>query len=194
MKSDTFLLGICSIWFDVYLFSCLFSFNQTALCILSIFAHYSRNLKIMDENENSSKESAKVVLYYSLPLRKLASTVVSLPLTALVVCFISAVLFQFDDVHETHCKVRSESQLKSCSSFFLYYRKKDIIKLYICSKEKNSSYKTMLFTSRYTTLYLPLVQSLGSVLNDISGVHSLLYTWHHVTSLLLFTMPRCPLY
>ncbi|XP_026680403.1 post-GPI attachment to proteins factor 2-like [Diaphorina citri] len=56
----------------------------------------------MDENENSSKESAKVVLYYSLPLRKLASTVVSLPLTALVVCFISAVLFQFDDVHETH--------------------------------------------------------------------------------------------
>ncbi|KAI5732723.1 hypothetical protein M8J76_003392 [Diaphorina citri] len=59
----------------------------------------------MDENENGSKESAKVVLYYSLPLRKLASTVVSLPLTALVVCFISAVLFQFDDVHETHCKV-----------------------------------------------------------------------------------------
>lgn len=57
----------------------------------------------MDENDNNSKQ--EVVLYYSLPLQKLASTVVSLPLTALIVCFVSAVIFQFDDVHETHCKV-----------------------------------------------------------------------------------------
>uniref|UniRef100_A0A8D8SQE3 Post-GPI attachment to proteins factor 2-like n=1 Tax=Cacopsylla melanoneura TaxID=428564 RepID=A0A8D8SQE3_9HEMI len=61
----------------------------------------------MEESETSKKEEPgdEIILYYALPLRKLACMVVSLPLAALVLCFISSIIFQFDSVHETHCKV-----------------------------------------------------------------------------------------
>ncbi|KAL1459897.1 hypothetical protein WDU94_011845 [Cyamophila willieti] len=70
----------------------------------------------MEENETNKKEPGDgIILYYSLPLRKLACTVVSLPLTGLVACFISAVIFQFDDVHD------KESCMMFTPNFYLFF-------------------------------------------------------------------------
>lgn len=38
-------------------------------------------------------------------VRKLAFITIALPFSALVICFITAYIFRYDDVHETHCRV-----------------------------------------------------------------------------------------
>lgn len=40
-----------------------------------------------------------------LGFREICSVTAALPIVTLVICFVSAVVFQFDDVHETHCRV-----------------------------------------------------------------------------------------
>lgn len=45
-------------------------------------------------------------VYIKVSFRQLCLVTVSLPLCALVVCFITAYIFQPDEIHETHCRVR----------------------------------------------------------------------------------------
>ncbi|CAH0721499.1 unnamed protein product, partial [Brenthis ino] len=44
-------------------------------------------------------------LLWSCSLRKICLTALWLPLGALVFCYVSASIFQADDIHETHCRV-----------------------------------------------------------------------------------------
>ncbi|XP_065215907.1 post-GPI attachment to proteins factor 2-like [Planococcus citri] len=54
---------------------------------------------------NAPEVNKSVQNLYSVSVRKLACVTVALPFFALFVCFITAYIFQFDDVHETHCRV-----------------------------------------------------------------------------------------
>lgn len=38
-------------------------------------------------------------------VRRLSFITIALPFSALVICFITAYIFRYDDVHETHCRV-----------------------------------------------------------------------------------------
>lgn len=42
-----------------------------------------------------------------LGFREICSVTAALPLVTMFICFVSAVVFQFDDVHETHCRVNT---------------------------------------------------------------------------------------
>ncbi|XP_046430839.1 post-GPI attachment to proteins factor 2-like isoform X1 [Neodiprion pinetum] len=56
----------------------------------------------MELNNVGSNKSS---VYLAVRFRKLCLATVSLPLIALLVCFITAYIFQQDDIHETHCRV-----------------------------------------------------------------------------------------
>lgn len=45
------------------------------------------------------------IVYFTLSFRQLCLFTVSLPLVALFTCFVTAYIFQQDDIHETHCRV-----------------------------------------------------------------------------------------
>ncbi|XP_063239730.1 post-GPI attachment to proteins factor 2-like [Bacillus rossius redtenbacheri] len=47
----------------------------------------------------------KVAIYFMINFRELCLITLSLPLSALFICFITAYIFQQDEIHETHCKV-----------------------------------------------------------------------------------------
>lgn len=49
--------------------------------------------------------ATKCSVYLAVQFRKLCMATVSLPLIALLVCFVTAYIFQQDDIHETHCRV-----------------------------------------------------------------------------------------
>lgn len=46
-----------------------------------------------------------MLFFFNLSIRKLAFVGVSLPLITLLTCLATAYVFQYDDVHETHCQV-----------------------------------------------------------------------------------------
>lgn len=46
-----------------------------------------------------------MLFFFNLSIRKLAFVGVSFPLITLLTCLATAYLFQYDDVHETHCQV-----------------------------------------------------------------------------------------
>lgn len=57
-----------------------------------------------------------------LGFREICSVTAALPIVTLMICFVSAVVFQFDDVHETHCRVLSKieyEQIYNISKGFL---------------------------------------------------------------------------
>lgn len=47
-----------------------------------------------------------------LGFREICSVTAALPIVTLMICFVSAVVFQFDDVHETHCRVLCNIEFK----------------------------------------------------------------------------------
>lgn len=49
--------------------------------------------------------SSKSSIYMAISFRKLCVATVSLPLATLLFCFVTANIFQQDDIHETHCRV-----------------------------------------------------------------------------------------
>ncbi|XP_076260332.1 post-GPI attachment to proteins factor 2-like isoform X2 [Rhynchophorus ferrugineus] len=53
----------------------------------------------------TTKNRKNVLVHYKINFKYVCLCTVSIPLGALIVCFISAYIFQYDDVHETHCKV-----------------------------------------------------------------------------------------
>ncbi|PSN54652.1 hypothetical protein C0J52_01080 [Blattella germanica] len=48
---------------------------------------------------------SRTAVYFMISFRQLCIVTVSLPLCALLICFITAYIFQQDDIHETHCRV-----------------------------------------------------------------------------------------
>lgn len=61
------------------------------------------NLMSGDSNENADETG--LVVHYSFSFRQLCFITVACPLVALVICFVTAYIYQYDDVHETHCRV-----------------------------------------------------------------------------------------
>jgi hypothetical protein len=51
---------------------------------------------------------SKTAVYFMISFRQLCIVTVSLPLCALLICFVTAYIFQQDDIHETHCQVSIE--------------------------------------------------------------------------------------
>ncbi|XP_067000433.1 post-GPI attachment to proteins factor 2-like [Anabrus simplex] len=47
----------------------------------------------------------KAAIFFMISFRQLCLVTVSLPLGALLFCFVTAYIFQQDDIHETHCRV-----------------------------------------------------------------------------------------
>lgn len=47
-----------------------------------------------------------IVVHYMISFKQLCLVTVSCPLIALFVCFVTAYIFQFNEVHEDHCRVR----------------------------------------------------------------------------------------
>lgn len=60
-------------------------------------------VKSVDEPADDPLEN--MLLFFNLSIRKLAFVGVSLPLITLLTCLATAYVFQYDDVHETHCRV-----------------------------------------------------------------------------------------
>ncbi|KAG7204935.1 hypothetical protein KM043_005324 [Ampulex compressa] len=56
----------------------------------------------MELNNVGSNKSS---IYLAISFRKLCLATVCLPLITLLICFITAYIFQQDDIHETHCRV-----------------------------------------------------------------------------------------
>lgn len=56
-------------------------------------------------SSKASNDFNKIVIHYSLSFKNLCMVTVALPLFALLICFITAYIFQYDDIHETHCRV-----------------------------------------------------------------------------------------
>ncbi|XP_066582948.1 post-GPI attachment to proteins factor 2-like [Prorops nasuta] len=50
-------------------------------------------------------QNTKHSLYLAVSFKKLCVGTVFLPLASLVICFVTAYIFQQDDIHETHCRV-----------------------------------------------------------------------------------------
>ncbi|XP_026480303.1 LOW QUALITY PROTEIN: post-GPI attachment to proteins factor 2-like [Ctenocephalides felis] len=50
-------------------------------------------------------EKGKVMVFLRMSFRDLCIVTVSLPLISLLICFVTAYVFQYDDIHETHCRV-----------------------------------------------------------------------------------------
>lgn len=48
------------------------------------------------------------IVHYMLSFKHLCLVTVSCPLLALIICFVTAYIFQADDIHETHCRVRKK--------------------------------------------------------------------------------------
>jgi hypothetical protein len=59
-------------------------------------------------NTNPEKGNIVVenfIVHYMLSFKHLCLVTVSCPLLALIICFVTAYVFQADDIHETHCRV-----------------------------------------------------------------------------------------
>ncbi|XP_050428622.1 post-GPI attachment to proteins factor 2-like [Adelges cooleyi] len=59
-------------------------------------------MNVHDQSDGSLKQ---MLLFFNLSIRKLAVVGVSCPLFTLLICLVTACIFQYDDVHETHCRV-----------------------------------------------------------------------------------------
>ncbi|XP_059484321.1 post-GPI attachment to proteins factor 2-like [Neocloeon triangulifer] len=55
--------------------------------------------------EQSKSVTSNAVVYFAVSFKQLCVVTVSLPIFGLFVCFVTAYIFQQDQIHETHCKV-----------------------------------------------------------------------------------------
>ncbi|XP_030768242.1 post-GPI attachment to proteins factor 2-like [Sitophilus oryzae] len=60
---------------------------------------------IVKTEEPTNSNQNQVIIHYRINFKYVCLYTVSIPLGALIVCLISAYIFQYDDVHETHCQV-----------------------------------------------------------------------------------------
>ncbi|KAH1022510.1 post-GPI attachment to proteins factor 2-like isoform X2 [Dendroctonus ponderosae] len=69
---------------------------EKSLCTLNSISQQRGHLKTPNE---------ELVIHYRINFKYVCLCTAFIPLGALLVCLLSAYIFQFDDVHETHCKV-----------------------------------------------------------------------------------------
>lgn len=69
-----------------------------------MFFHISVLTQVMS-SEIPPKKEENLVIHYSISFKKVCLLTVSCPFLALIICFITAYIFQANDIHETHCKV-----------------------------------------------------------------------------------------
>lgn len=62
-------------------------------------------------NESTEKKEERFVVHYKLSFKHVCLLTVSCPFLALIVCFITAYIYQGNDIHETHCRVSSDIKL-----------------------------------------------------------------------------------
>ncbi|XP_034945102.1 post-GPI attachment to proteins factor 2-like [Chelonus insularis] len=60
---------------------------------------------IMEPIELNNVENNKGSIHLAISFRKLCIATACLPLVTLLICFVTAYIFQQDDIHETHCRV-----------------------------------------------------------------------------------------
>ncbi|XP_017784592.1 PREDICTED: post-GPI attachment to proteins factor 2-like [Nicrophorus vespilloides] len=63
------------------------------------------NNDVGDASKEPQMTAAAITVHYSLSFKKLCMVTVACPFFALVICFITAYIYQYDDIHETHCCV-----------------------------------------------------------------------------------------
>ncbi|KAJ8968004.1 hypothetical protein NQ314_002538 [Rhamnusium bicolor] len=75
----------------------------------------------MDSELTQKKEAPEegLVVHYSLSFKHVCLLTVSCPFLALVVCFVTAYIFQANDIHETHCRAQLKAQLWLKIAFWL---------------------------------------------------------------------------
>ncbi|XP_056643583.1 post-GPI attachment to proteins factor 2-like [Diorhabda sublineata] len=56
-------------------------------------------------SELEPRKEERFLVHYRLSFKQVCLVTVSFPFLALIICFISAYIFQYDDIHETHCRV-----------------------------------------------------------------------------------------
>jgi hypothetical protein len=64
----------------------------------------------IDQKMEGNTVCGKTVVYFMISFRQLCLVTVSLPLCALLICFVTAYIFQPDDIHETHCRVSTHAR------------------------------------------------------------------------------------
>lgn len=58
------------------------------------------------QNKNGIGEvESKFVVHYMLSFKQMCLVTVLCPLVALIICFVTAYIFQADEIHEDHCRV-----------------------------------------------------------------------------------------
>lgn len=55
--------------------------------------------------QNNELVLQDVIVHYMLSFKHLCLVTVLCPLVALFLCFVTAYIYQYDDIHETHCRV-----------------------------------------------------------------------------------------
>lgn len=61
----------------------------------------NKTMEIVNNDTSNEKES----VHLAISFRKLCIATATLPLITLLICFVTAYIFQQDDIHETHCRV-----------------------------------------------------------------------------------------
>lgn len=61
--------------------------------------------KSVTMEQTSAQLISKQAVHMIISFRKLCLVTVALPMTSLLICFVTAYIFQRDDIHETHCRV-----------------------------------------------------------------------------------------
>lgn len=81
--------------------------NWLSVPVMTIDKHEPDEIPADDKNESPNRKeiTEKITVHFMLGFREICCVTASLPMVTLVICFVSAVVFQFDDVHETHCRV-----------------------------------------------------------------------------------------
>lgn len=72
---------------------------------LAMTAKTKSNITVTAAVSEQEESLEHMLLFFNLSIRKLAFVGVSFPLITLLTCLATAYVFQYDDVHETHCQV-----------------------------------------------------------------------------------------
>lgn len=96
------LAFMCSVWSSrsnkIFTVTCCFKEEKHKLPLVVMVEGISQKME-------GNPVCSKTAVYFMISFRQLCIVTVSLPLCALLICFVTAYIFQQDDIHETHCRV-----------------------------------------------------------------------------------------
>ncbi|XP_014223829.1 post-GPI attachment to proteins factor 2-like [Trichogramma pretiosum] len=129
----------------------------------------------MEVNNGAAGRSS---IYLMVPFRKLCIITVSIPIVTLLFCFVTAYIYQQDDIHETHCRVYnvlpSISAITGVSPQRYLWRVS--IALHIGPR--------LLIASVYYSFYLKILKSIENVPKRLQGLRLLnLCYWLNIAEL-----------